>query len=112
MGEYGLCLLEQVLMPSCSPNILQPHRYLDLYEAIEERSLDLLDNSDFADTDIPLEVSFFFSYQLIVSNLLLCQIPLPDLTASQHDEVKEWAQAVSMDQRVEQVTAKSVSENQ
>ena len=59
MGEYGLCLLEQVLMPSCSPNILQPHRYLDLYEAIEERSLNLLDNSDFADTDLPFEVSFF-----------------------------------------------------
>ena len=34
------------------------HRYLDLYEAIEERSLDLLDNSDFADTDIPFEVRF------------------------------------------------------
>ena len=33
-------------------------RYLDLYEAIEERSLDLLDNSDFADTDIPFEVRF------------------------------------------------------
>jgi len=63
------------------------NRYLDLYEAIEERSLDLLDNSDFADTDIPFE------------------IPLPDqpyLTASQHDEVKEWVLAVSMDQRVEQ----------
>ena len=89
MGEYGICLLEQVLMPSCSPNILQPLRYLDLYEAIEERSLNLLDNSDFADTDLPFEVSFFFSYQLIVSNLLLYQIPLPDqpyLTASQHDE--------------------------
>ena len=63
MGEYGICLLEQVLMPPCSPiraqPTSQPHRYLDLYEAIEERSLDLLDNSDFADTDIPFEVSFF-----------------------------------------------------
>ena len=32
------------------------NRYLDLYEAIEERSLDLLDNSDFVDTDIPFEI--------------------------------------------------------
>ena len=64
------------------------NRYLDLYEAIEERSLDLLDNSDFTDTDIPFE------------------IPLPDrpyLSPAQHDEVKEWVLAVSMDQRVEQV---------
>ena len=38
--------------------IPQHHRYLDLYEAIEERSLDLLDNSDFTDTDIPFEVGF------------------------------------------------------
>ena len=37
---------------------------------------------------------------------LLPQIPLPDqpfLSAPQHDEVKEWVLAVSMDQRVEQV---------
>ncbi len=32
------------------------NRYLDIYEAIEERSLDLLDNSDFVDTDIPFEI--------------------------------------------------------
>ena len=32
------------------------NRYLDLYEAIEERSLDLLDNTDFVDTDIPFEI--------------------------------------------------------
>ena len=45
-------------MPSFAPNIPLCHRYLDLYEAIEERSLDLLDNSDFTDTDIPFEVGF------------------------------------------------------
>merc|ERR1719471_231063 len=63
------------------------NRYLDLYEAIEERSLDNLDNTDFADTDIPFE------------------IPLPEepfLDERQHEEVKEWVLAVSMDQRVEQ----------
>ena len=32
------------------------NRYLDLYEAIEERSLDLLDNTDFVGTDIPFEI--------------------------------------------------------
>ncbi len=32
------------------------NRYLDLIEAIEEGSLDMLDNSDFQDTDIPFEV--------------------------------------------------------
>ena len=42
----------------CARNVLLVLRYLDLYEAIEERSLDLLDNSDFADTDIPFEVRF------------------------------------------------------
>ena len=63
------------------------NRYLDLYEAIEERSLDNLDNTDFADTDIPFE------------------IPLPEephLDQSQHEEIKEWVLAVSMDQKVEQ----------
>ena len=63
-------------------------RYLDLYEAIEEGSLDMLDNTDFAGTDIPFEV------------------PLPEvphLREADHEEVKEWVLAVSMDQKVEQV---------
>jgi len=34
------------------------NRYLDLYDAIEEGSLDMLDHSDFAETDIPYEVSW------------------------------------------------------
>ncbi len=47
----------------------------------------MLDNTDFTETDIPLEV------------------PLPEaphLPASRHEEVKEWVLAVSMDQKVEQ----------
>jgi hypothetical protein len=32
------------------------NRFLDLCEAIEERSLDLLDNTDFVHTDIPFEI--------------------------------------------------------
>ncbi|KAK3091661.1 hypothetical protein FSP39_021624, partial [Pinctada imbricata] len=64
------------------------NRYLDISEAIEEGSLDMLDHSDFQDTDIPFE------------------IPLPEkahLTTQQHEDVKEWVLAVSMDQQVEQV---------
>ncbi|XP_063414390.1 intraflagellar transport protein 172 homolog isoform X2 [Mytilus trossulus] len=64
------------------------NRYLDISEAIEEGSLDMLDHSDFQDTDIPFE------------------IPLPEkahLTSQQHEEVKEWVLAVSMDQKVEQI---------
>ncbi|RUS80517.1 hypothetical protein EGW08_011738 [Elysia chlorotica] len=67
------------------------NRYLDISEAMEEGSLDMLDHSDFQDTDIPFE------------------IPLPEkafLTSSQHEEVKEWVLAVSMDRKVEQVLPK------
>ncbi|XP_071746269.1 intraflagellar transport protein 172 homolog [Lepeophtheirus salmonis] len=63
------------------------NRYLDLYEAMEEGSLDMLDNSDFVDTDVPF------------------QVPLPEtpyLSESEHDRIKEWVLAVSMDQKVEQ----------
>ena len=64
------------------------NRYLDLYDAIEEGSLDMLDHSDFAETDIPYEV------------------PLPEhphIAPDEHEAVKEWVLAVSMDQKVEQV---------
>ncbi len=64
------------------------NRYLDLYDAIEEGSLDMLDHTDFAETDIPFEV------------------PLPEsphLSPAEHEAVKEWVLAVSMDQKVEQV---------
>ncbi|XP_019623896.1 PREDICTED: intraflagellar transport protein 172 homolog [Branchiostoma belcheri] len=64
------------------------NRYLDLSEAIEEGSLDMLDNSDFQDTDIPFEIS------------LPEKQHLPD---DKREEVKEWVLAVSMDQRVEQI---------
>jgi intraflagellar transport protein 172 len=60
------------------------NRYLDLIEAIEERSLDMLDHSDFQDTDIPFE------------------IPLPEtpnIGPREHEEVKDWVLAVSMDQK-------------
>lgn len=50
------------------------NRYLDLVEAIEEGSLDMLDNSDFQETDIPAEVPLPEKAYLTVSLLIL--IPL------------------------------------
>lgn len=61
------------------------NRYLDLVEAIEDGSLDTLDHSSFQNTDIPFE------------------IPLPErlyVGEKDHEEVKEWVLAVSLDQRV------------
>ena len=52
---------------------------MDIYEAIEERSLDLLDNSDFVDTDIPFEIPLpdgpylrlvYYSVSLKVNNVI------------------------------------------
>jgi hypothetical protein len=58
-------------------------RYLDLYDAIEEGNADMLDHSDLIDApDIPSEV------------------PLPEaphLDRGEHEAVKEWVLAVSMD---------------
>uniref|UniRef100_A0A1X7UFZ4 Uncharacterized protein n=1 Tax=Amphimedon queenslandica TaxID=400682 RepID=A0A1X7UFZ4_AMPQE len=56
-------------------------------QAIEEGSLDMIDNSDFVDTDIPFEV------------------PLPEqpfMTEDKQEEIKEWVLALSMDRQVEQ----------
>ncbi|XP_071116630.1 intraflagellar transport protein 172 homolog isoform X1 [Haliotis cracherodii] len=67
------------------------NRYLDIAEAIEEGTLDMLDHSDFQDTDIPFE------------------IPLPEkpyLSSGQHEELKEWVLTVSMNRKVEQILPK------
>lgn len=64
------------------------NHYLDICEAIEEGNADLLDHSDFTETDFPQE------------------IPLPAtpyLSLHDHEEIKEWVLAVSMDQKVDQV---------
>ncbi|XP_076806393.1 intraflagellar transport protein 172 homolog [Clavelina lepadiformis] len=64
------------------------NRYLDLSEAIEEGTLDMIDNSDFQNTDVPYEV------------------PLPEkqyLHETAREEVRDWVLAVSMDHKVEQV---------
>ncbi|XP_037068847.1 intraflagellar transport protein 172 homolog [Pollicipes pollicipes] len=63
------------------------NHFLDLCEAIEEGSLDTIDHSDFANTDVPFE------------------IPLPpkaNVEQGDTESAKEWVLAVSMDQSVEQ----------
>lgn len=66
------------------------NHYLDICEAIEEGESQLVDHTDFLQTDFP-------------SN-----IPLPESIYLQndpqeHDSVREWVLAISMDQNVEQV---------
>ena len=64
------------------------NHFLDLCGAIEDANADVLDHSDFLDTDIPFE------------------IPLPErqsIPADKQEEAKEWVLAVSIDQKVEQV---------
>lgn len=70
------------------------NHYLDVCEAIEEGSGNLVDHSDFTATDFPSSV------------------PLPEEihlknNPEQHEEVREWVLAVSMDQQVDQVVFKS-----
>ncbi|CAH8637155.1 unnamed protein product [Heterobilharzia americana] len=65
------------------------NRYLDLVEAIEdpESSSDTLDSTDFQGTDIPMEV------------------PIPEqayTTNEEHEAIREWILAVSMDQKLDQ----------
>ncbi|RZF39607.1 hypothetical protein LSTR_LSTR001128 [Laodelphax striatellus] len=64
------------------------NHYLDVAEAMEEGSPDLLDHSDFANTDFPAEIAL---------------PPSLYLDPQQHEEVKEWVLAISMDQNVDQV---------
>lgn len=66
------------------------NHYLDVCEAIEEGSGNLVDHSDFACTDFPSSV------------------PIPERMHLQdelnlHEEIREWILAISMDQKVNQV---------
>ncbi|VDN09766.1 unnamed protein product [Dibothriocephalus latus] len=69
------------------------NRFLDLVEVIEdpEGNCDSLDSSDLQDADIPLEV------------------PIPEepyATKAEHEAVREWILAMSMDQKLEQILPK------
>ncbi|XP_060519882.1 intraflagellar transport protein 172 homolog [Cylas formicarius] len=66
------------------------NHYLDLFEAIEEGEGQLVDHSDLIQTDFPSNIP-------LPSKMYLADDP------KEHDNVKEWVLAVSMDQKVEQV---------
>ncbi|XP_056632969.1 intraflagellar transport protein 172 homolog [Diorhabda sublineata] len=65
------------------------NHYLDLCEAIEEDEGQLVDHSDLLQTDFP-------------SNIPLPHHPYLMEDPKEHDNVKEWVLAVSMDQKIEQ----------
>lgn len=71
------------------------NHYLDICEAIEEGEGQLVDHSDLTQTDFPSNV------------------PLPGQLylgedQKEHDSIREWVLAVSMDQKVEQVRKDTV----
>lgn len=66
------------------------NHYLDICEAIEDEESQLIDHTDLSQTDFP-------------SN-----IPIPEQLylnddKDEHDRVREWVLAISMDQKVDQV---------
>lgn len=66
------------------------NHYLDICEAIEEGEGQLVDHSDLTQTDFPSNVP-------LPSQLYLAEDP------KEHDNIREWVLAVSMDQKIEQV---------
>lgn len=66
------------------------NHYLDICEAIEEGDGQLVDHSDLTQTDFPSNIP-------IPSQLYLGE------NQKEHDSVREWVLAVSMDQKVDQV---------
>jgi len=67
------------------------NHYLDLCEAIEEGEGQLVDHSDLVQTDFPSNIP-------IPSRMYLAD------DVKEHDEVREWVLAISMDQKVDQVS--------
>ncbi|CAH0547356.1 unnamed protein product [Brassicogethes aeneus] len=65
------------------------NHYLDLCEAIEEGEGQLVDHSDLAQTDFPSSIP-------LPSHLYLSE----DL--KEHDSIREWILAISMDQKIDQ----------
>lgn len=67
------------------------NHYLDICEAIDEGSGNLVDHSDFALTDFPSSVPI--PERMHLSDMI-----------DAHEEVREWVLAVSMDQKINQVS--------
>ncbi|KAL1502378.1 hypothetical protein ABEB36_007525 [Hypothenemus hampei] len=66
------------------------NHYLDLCEAIEEGDVQFVDHSDLVQTDFPSNIP------------LPSKLYLADNT-KEHDNVREWVLAISMDQKIDQV---------
>ncbi|KAJ3234644.1 hypothetical protein HDU78_005723 [Chytriomyces hyalinus] len=62
------------------------NRYLDISDAIEEGDASLLENSDFANTDVPFDV----------------ELPTENSNEKQRDTVRDWVLQVSLDQKIKQ----------
>lgn len=72
------------------------NHYLDICEAIEEGEVQLVDHSDLGQTDFPTNIP-------IPEELYLKDSP------ELHDSVREWVLAVSMDQKVDQVSITKIN---
>lgn len=66
------------------------NHYLDVCEAIEEGSANLVDHSDLTSTDFPNSVPI--PEEMHLKNEL-----------NLHEEIREWVLAVSIDQKIDQV---------
>lgn len=75
------------------------NHYLDISEAIEENESQLIDNSDLNRTDFPTDIA-------------LPEKGFLEHNEQEHDSIREWILAISMDQKVEQVNNKSNSQTQ
>ena len=62
------------------------NRFLDICEAIEEQDASLLENSDFENTDIPLNVD----------------LPRKSMPDAVREDVRDWVLQVSLDQQIHQ----------
>lgn len=66
------------------------NHYLDLCEAIEEGEGQLVDHSDLTQTDFPSNIPL--PTQLYLSE-----------DQKEHENIREWVLAISMDQKIDQV---------
>lgn len=66
------------------------NHYLDICEAIEDNEGGLIDNSDLLNTDFPEDIH-------------LPKVMYLESNPQEHDKIREWILAVSMDQKVDQV---------
>lgn len=73
-----------------SPAFVYLNRYLDLSEAIEDGDSFMLDNSDFADTDIPSPEDFELPKNQYISD------------DAAREEIRDWVLALSMDQQIQE----------